>query len=150
MQFPKLPPWAWLLLAGALGWYIYTRPAKDKRTLENLSPQRQQQLAGGDQPTISETEAKNLCRRLFTAFEDYWSFWGDSAATAALQSVSAVVMPNRANTLLIASAWRSLYGSDSESYRRDIVSFLQSETIGWGEADTLRDTLVSRFSQFAA
>jgi hypothetical protein len=149
MQFPKIPNWAWLALAAAVAYYLYTRPRTDKRTLESLSDARAQQLAGGDIATITETEAKNVCRRLFAAFEDYWTLWGDSAAISALTAVKTLVMTNRANTILVSRAWSTLYGGDSESYRRDIVSFLQSETIGWGQAYELRAELVARFSEFA-
>ena len=147
----KIPTWALIAVGAVIIYYLLTKDARDKETLQNLSQDRINQLTGGQQPTISEIEAANLCRRMYSDFEGYWSFWhSPPPAQASMQAVYAQVANNNANAIRIAQEWRRLYGNSAESHQKDIVAFLQAEYFGWGEADELRNKLVQIFTQFAA
>lgn len=104
---------------------FFISPTKDKDKEEAVSRDREQQIIGGDTPTISETEARNLCRKINEGL-GYWNIWyqfaGDNALYTPLLAVWNLIKDNKANTVLIIKAWRFLYGSGEYPNLQDAIN----------------------------
>jgi len=120
--------------AVALGLYLVFIAPKRSAKNEGLTAQREIELAQGDTATITDAEARNLCRQVKEGLK-YWNVWGSlgggSNLYAPLAAMWDKIKNNRANALKVLEGWRTLA---FEGYPPNLPDALAEEYLLWGSA----------------
>jgi hypothetical protein len=137
-----------LIIAAAVALGLYLVFIAPKRGIKNegLTAQREVELAQGDTATITDAEARNLCRGVKEGL-NYWNVWGSlgggSNLYAPLVAMWDKIKSNRANAIKVLQAWRTLnllpdypnlpdalaaeyllWGSSTSALRTEVVNYL--------------------------
>ena len=142
-----------LIIAAAVALGLYLVFVAPKRGMKNegLTAQREIELAQGDSPTITDAEARNLCRAVKEGLK-YWNVWGSlgggSNLYAPLSAMWSKIRDNRANALKVLQAWRTL--NLLPDYP-NLPDALAAEYLLWGSSTSaLRTEVVTYLSSFGA
>jgi len=133
--------------AVALGLYLVFIAPKRSAKNEGLTAQREIELAGGDSPTITDAEARNLCRAVHEGLKS-WNMWSPDSLYNPLYAMRGKIINNRANALKVLEGWRTLA---PEGYPPNLPDALAGEYLWWGSSTSaLRTEIVNYLLQFAA
>ena len=138
-----------LIIAAAVALGLYLVFVAPKRGMKNegLTAQREIELAQGDSPTITDAEARNLCRAVKEGL-NYWNIWGASTLYTPLMAMWSKIRDNRANALKVLQAWRTL--NLLPDYP-NLPDALAAEYLLWGSSTSaLRTEVVTYLSSFGA
>ena len=143
----------YLIAAAALlivAYLYFVAPTKNKNKEEAVSADRERQIVGNVQPTITEVEARNICRKINESLgytNVWWQITGSEVPLyQPLKNLWSLIENNKANAVLIIKAWRGLNYKDYPN----LTDALNSEYLAWGsETSEIRTNVVNFLTELA-